>query len=718
MAQTIFVDDFGAVGDGATDDRAAIQNAIWNLKSNGGTLKLTSGKTYIISQGLDFYDFQATRNYLVTTTGEAKATIKIADGTPLTWLHWGFRLSESRNITVKNLVIDGNRATRNPSVETSGTDVFFIDGASDGTRLVDLDLINSPADNLYIVVHENQGQTMMTDFEMHHCKLENGFRNNMSVISGANFKIIGCEFNHANGTDPQSGIDFEPNQDSAAAYSNMTVEGCSFKNNVRYGVELTYIIAGSGNSIVKNNYFENNGILIASKNNEVHHNVFTKQDHQHLQGGAPRDGIIYFHTDQTCTGNDVHHNYFFDNPMPAGSHLVNFMYNAGGGNHLHHNYAHGNTVDGFVANNTNPATTPQIIDNNLFLTRKELGCWTMDSSDIAGSTLLDRSDFNHDGTLLNLPTNIAGVVNQALDFMPDNRAVSIIAPTNGSLDAEMNITLLAWINWQGINPAEPEQVVFGRGGDWALVVKNSGAIALRAPSPFTATEVLSPADTIPINRWKRIAATYDGRTVKLYVDGIKVASQPAEGALGTTSSHLFIGSSTNTTHSFNGAIDDVKFYPYTMQEAEIEALFSPADIDQDHLVDAWEFDSYGAINVVVADDDTDGDGYSSIQEMVFGLDATHDDTGTPVLKGLVVNDAGSQTYTFRYHRPSNYASLGLEYHVQTSSTGLDAADWSDVQASPSAIEQDGSSEWAIFNFPVPATGDSGSFFCRCYATQE
>ena len=48
LRQTVSVKDFGAVGDGVTDDTAAIQAAIDSFPANGGTIYLPIG-TYLIS---------------------------------------------------------------------------------------------------------------------------------------------------------------------------------------------------------------------------------------------------------------------------------------------------------------------------------------------------------------------------------------------------------------------------------------------------------------------------------------------------------------------------------------------------------------------------------------------------------------------------------------------------------------------------------------------
>ena len=89
FSQVMNVDNYGAAGDGITDDRAAIQNVLDDLKLSGGELQFTSGKTYIIDGGLNLYHYLDTKNYLITTTSEDKATIKIKDNSPIEWGNGG-----------------------------------------------------------------------------------------------------------------------------------------------------------------------------------------------------------------------------------------------------------------------------------------------------------------------------------------------------------------------------------------------------------------------------------------------------------------------------------------------------------------------------------------------------------------------------------------------------------------------------------------------------
>ncbi len=581
----IIVDNppYNAVGDGITDDSDAIQQAILDLRANGGTLQFTSGKTYIAS-GINIYHFPDNQTYTIESTGEQPALIKIADGTPIGWGNWGFRIYNTKNLTIQNLNFDGNRVTRNPVDEVSGSYLLQIEQNCDGLRFYDLEVKNSVMDNIYIEAYTtaNEGpDPIMTDFEMHNCILENGFRNNMSVIAGENFKIIGCQFINANGHLPMAGIDFEPDANSPK-YSNMTVDGCLFKDNQNTGIQLSYPVTDCGFSTIKNNTFKNNSLLIGSINNQIYNNIFVHQNRGLTNSnGEILDGIIHFHSNFEAKNNEVFNNYFYDNDLssiPNGGHLIYFRYNTGGNNHVHDNFAHGNVVSDFVLNDTNAATPSQIITDNTFLNLREMGFWTMDDSTISGTTIQGISDFQYSGTLVNNPTSTFGAVNEALDFSTDNKYISI--SKNTSLNMESTFTVVAWIKWNGIN-SETEQVVVGSNTDWQFQIANNGKIALFSPNnvvdDFTAGLVES-TNTIPQNQWTLITATYDGRFAKIYINNTLETTTKANGHFGTVSPNLYIGSLMEDTKSFNGSIDDVRIYNYSLSADEIQVIYNTANL--------------------------------------------------------------------------------------------------------------------------------------------
>jgi hypothetical protein len=69
--------------------------------------------------------------------------------------------------------------------------------------------------------------------------------------------------------------------------------------------------------------------------------------------------------------------------------------------------------------------------------------------------------------------------------------------------------------------------------------------------------------------WTHVAATYDGATAVIYVDGFEVASESASETF--KESDWLIGSQ-RAADTFGGLIDDVRVYDYALSATEVEAL--------------------------------------------------------------------------------------------------------------------------------------------------
>ena len=85
---------------------------------------------------------------------------------------------------------------------------------------------------------------------------------------------------------------------------------------------------------------------------------------------------------------------------------------------------------------------------------------------------------------------------------------------------------------------------------------------------FVPTSASLPSDST----WHHVAATYDGVTQKLYIDGVVKASAPKLGSIAVNSNHVFIGSAGGTTRFFDGCLDDIRVYNRILTPSEIESL--------------------------------------------------------------------------------------------------------------------------------------------------
>jgi parallel beta-helix repeat protein len=107
------VQDFGAKGDGITDDTAAIQSAIDAASAAGGGQVYMPTGTYIVSAGEEPSDgcLMIKSNVYLYGDGMGETTVKVADGsdTKITGVIRSAYGEETHDFGLSNLTIDGNR---------------------------------------------------------------------------------------------------------------------------------------------------------------------------------------------------------------------------------------------------------------------------------------------------------------------------------------------------------------------------------------------------------------------------------------------------------------------------------------------------------------------------------------------------------------------------------------------------------------------------------
>jgi type II secretory pathway pseudopilin PulG len=167
--------------------------------------------------------------------------------------------------------------------------------------------------------------------------------------------------------------------------------------------------------------------------------------------------------------------------------------------------------------------------------------------------------------------NQTGKFNNALQFNGTNGYISV--PNSPTLNPTSAITVSAWVKWN-ITPTS--------GNGWATIVnKNSDSqYRLQHNSNNTRFEfaiVTSgvggvgryiTSTTVPqIGRWYYLVGTYDGTTVRLYVNGVQESTVGLTGTINTSTAPLYI--SNHPGRFFNGLIDEVSIYNRALSASEI-----------------------------------------------------------------------------------------------------------------------------------------------------
>jgi len=176
--------------------------------------------------------------------------------------------------------------------------------------------------------------------------------------------------------------------------------------------------------------------------------------------------------------------------------------------------------------------------------------------------------------LLVLGFNQSGLSQEnSIDFDGNNDYVN--CGNNGSLNITGNtITLEAWIRPDGAFHANiwGENVINKNGaGDngYMLRVGGTGQVNFNLGTGWW-NEITSPANAISLNTWHHIAGTYDGTTMRLYVDGVEVASGAENQNIGSASNSLYLGDDPQWPgRNYSGRIDEVKIWNTARTAAQV-----------------------------------------------------------------------------------------------------------------------------------------------------
>ena len=144
------------------------------------------------------------------------------------------------------------------------------------------------------------------------------------------------------------------------------------------------------------------------------------------------------------------------------------------------------------------------------------------------------------------------------------------------------ITLSAWVRNSSFATGVSQRFVSKAadstedGTYWMLGQANDGQnrLQFRLKSGGVTTTLIASAGDLPLNTWYHASATYDGSTMRLYLNGAQVGSVAKSGSISRSSGRVSveIGRSPESSNYLRGAIDDVRIYSSALTPAEIAAL--------------------------------------------------------------------------------------------------------------------------------------------------
>ncbi len=188
----------------------------------------------------------------------------------------------------------------------------------------------------------------------------------------------------------------------------------------------------------------------------------------------------------------------------------------------------------------------------------------------------DTSTQNNDGTVYG-STFAAGKVGQAVEISNGN---CVAIPDSNSLDAAAatTLTIMAWVRFDG-GCSGDRGIIFNKEYAYEVGVTCAGTSQFQeAINTSTTPWGWEGTGKMPVAQWVHAAVTWDGTTVRHYLDGVGGYTRTLSGALVNRSTGVGIGcrgvpgdASTAGTSFWVGAIDELAMYKRALSAAELSA---------------------------------------------------------------------------------------------------------------------------------------------------
>jgi hypothetical protein len=190
---------------------------------------------------------------------------------------------------------------------------------------------------------------------------------------------------------------------------------------------------------------------------------------------------------------------------------------------------------------------------------------------------------NNDGILLRGAGFADGKVQKGflLDGLDDCVRIPF-SPNTASLKFSVEL----WVKPTAqVQDRENQDLIFGQAFGSPQLAVRPGSTGLHVRWQFFVNPFSFPAAEsvrqIPVNEWSHLAGTWDGTSLKLYINGVLEAQNSPHERPTPSTCDFFIGGFLNacgyTGQFFQGLIDEVSLYDRGLSESEIRTIFSAGE---------------------------------------------------------------------------------------------------------------------------------------------
>jgi fibronectin type 3 domain-containing protein len=296
-----------------------------------------------------------------------------------------------------------------------------------------------------------------------------------------------------------------------------------------------------------------------------------------------------------------------------------------------------------------------------------VGYWPLNDSSLASACDVTYSSPGaYQGTVtLGNPGPIAGDPDTSASF--DGSTGYMSAPHTSALDVGDTFTIEAWVKRGAVGTQSNQVIASQQNLAWVLELNSSDQLVLRQS---TVADLAASTSTLTdTGGWHFVAATKNGPSVHLYIDGQDVTGPVANQTMQSNAQPLAIGESANSAY-FSGAIAQVALFNTALTASQISSEYqlggSPSSTPQPptglsaaatsgRVELSWTAPSGGAASYRIYRQSADGSWPQFPVATVAGSGTTYVDTG--------LNNGTAYTY-----RVTTVNSTGAESSPSSTAT--------------------------------------------------
>lgn len=204
--------------------------------------------------------------------------------------------------------------------------------------------------------------------------------------------------------------------------------------------------------------------------------------------------------------------------------------------------------------------------------------------ELSGTTANDSAN-TYNGTIsggvtLGARDAIAGDSDAAMTFNGTSGYIAL--PSSLHIGGLTAFSLECWVNIAAFNAGTYPHIVAAdepgaaNNGMMLYLDANAKNIAMQIGNGTTATNCYE-FDTLSLNRWYYVVATFDGTNIRIYLNSVLKTTVALSGSIGTPAYAMTIARASSGAGSyFPGTLDEVAVYPSVLSQARITAHYQAA----------------------------------------------------------------------------------------------------------------------------------------------